>query len=59
MSKKALFDLLEEQHKFLSGDRVPRINSKGQTVKGKSIYDNRSFLFQKSGFFKFIKNMFV
>ena len=38
MSKKALYDLLEEQHNFLSGDRVPRIDSKGQTVKGKSIY---------------------
>ena len=38
MSQRALYDLLEEQHKFLSGDRVPRINSKGETVKSKSIY---------------------
>ena len=28
-------------------------------VKGKNIYVNRFFLSQKSGFFKFIKNMFV
>ena len=39
MSKKALFDLLEEQHKFLSGDRTTRISKKtGKVKKSKSIY---------------------
>ena len=28
-------------------------------VKGKKMYANRFLLFQKSGFFKFIKNMFI
>ena len=39
MSKKALFDLLEEQHAFLSGDRTTRISKKtGKVKKSKSIY---------------------